>query len=136
MKLTELFPQFLKLRVATDEEIAEYGWQGKKPHWLLCPVDVLAEADGIRFTDPLWASAHPGQDGYEFGGTVHVAFAGHDPEGIISMDCDGKPSKWAISGSGYIDLRLTPSIFVNAKGDPPGWHGFVGLYVPGEVTNA
>lgn len=136
MKLVDLFPQFIKLREATDEEIAEYGWQGNKPYWLLVPVDTLAEADGIRFTDPIWASTHPGQDGHDLGVTVHVAFRGHDPEGIISMDCNGKPSSWAVAGSGYADLCLTPSIFVNAQGSPPGWHGFVGLTIPGEITNA
>lgn len=134
MRLTDLFPQFLKIREATDEEIVEYGWSGTKPFWLLCPVDTLAEADGIRFTDPIWAVGHPGQDGHDFGGSVHVAFAGRDPEGVISQDCDGKPSKWGMSGTGYADLCLTPSIFINARGTPPGWHGFVGMNVPGEVT--
>ena len=90
--------------------IAECGWEGEKPHWLLVPVDTLAEADGIRFTDPLWVATHPGQDGRERGASVYVAFAGHDPEGLISLDYDGKPSRWEVSGTGYADLRLAPSI--------------------------
>lgn len=136
MRLTDLFPQFIRIREATDEEIAEHGWSGARPMWLLCPVDTLAEADGIRFTDPLWARDHPGQDGLEFGAGVHVAFAGRDPEGIISRNSEGRPTAWAASGTGYGDLRLTPSIFINPKGNPPGWHGFIGLAVPGGVTSA
>jgi hypothetical protein len=135
MKLIDLFPQFIKLREATEEEIAADGWEGKRPHWLIIPVNTLAEADGIRFTDPMWAATHPGQDGRRFGGTVYVAFAGHDPLGLISSG-DGGPTKWSVSGTGYVDLKLSPSIFVDSHRNPPGWHGFVGLHVPGEVTNA
>lgn len=136
MRLTDLFPSFLKIREATSEEIADSGWQGDGPHWLLCPTDVISEADGIRFTDPIWAAAHPGQDGHDFGGSVYAAFSGHDPLGLISRDTEGKPSAWAVSGTVYADLKLTPSIFINAHGNPPGWHGFIGLNVPGEITNA
>jgi hypothetical protein len=133
MKLTELFPQFIKLREATEEEIAADGWEGKRPHWLLIPVNDLALADGIRFTDPIWAVTHSGQNGHDIGASVFVAFAGHDPLGLISRGDDGEPTQWTVSGTDYADLCLSPSIFVDRNGTPPGWHGFV---TNGNVTNA
>ena len=114
-------------------KLAADGWEGQRPHWLLITVDDLALADGIRFTDPPWAVTHPSQDGHDIGASVFVAFAGHDPLGIISRSDDGKPTQWTVLGTGYDDLCLSPSIFVNPKGTPPGWHGFI---TNGNVTNA
>jgi hypothetical protein len=136
VKLTELFPQFLKIVEISKEQEGDDGRQGPGPFYDLVPVDALAEADGIRFTDPRWAESHPGQDGRELGESIYVAFAGHDPKGLISRGTDGQPTAWAVAGSGYADLRLTPSVFSDPKGTPPGWHGFIGQNVPGEVTNA
>ena len=135
MKLTELFPQFLRMREMTSEEIAESGISGGDGHYYcLEPVDDIALADGIRFTDPVWAAAHPGVDGYWKGGGVMVGFHGRNFGSKISVGADGKPTGWEVSGTGYYDLRLSPSIFVNPQANPPGWHGFIGLNVPGEVT--
>jgi len=136
MKLIDLFPQFLRVREMTMDEIDEYGIIGPPPHHLFEPVDDLSVADGIRFTDPLWAQTHPGEDGFDVGASVHVAFQGRDPLGLISIGSDGRPTRWTVSGIGYGDLRLSPSIFVNPHGSPPGWHGFIGQSIPGEVANA
>jgi hypothetical protein len=136
MMLTDLFPQFLKIVEVSKEQEGNNGRQGPGPFYDLVPVNDLSTADGIRFTDPRWAASNPGQDGHEIGESIYVAFSGHDPKGLISRGTDGQPTAWAVSGSGYADLRLTPSIFSDQKGNPPGWHGFVGQNGPGEVTNA
>lgn len=59
---------------------------------------------------------------------------------------DGKPpfdptnpkrARWRIvSGTTFEDIRLAPSILTRRHQgyDCPGWHGHVGLRVPGEVT--
>jgi hypothetical protein len=136
MRLTDLFPQFLKIVEVTKEQEGDDGRQGPGPFYDLTPVESLAMADGIRFTDPRWAASNPGQDGHEIGEVIYVAFSGHDPQGLISRGTDGQPTAWSVSGSGYADLCLSPSIFSDPKGTPPGWHGFVGQASPGEVTGA
>jgi hypothetical protein len=138
MMLTELFPQFLKIVEVSKEQEGDGPWSrmGLGPFYDLVPVETLDEADGIRFTDPRWAESNPGQDGREIGESIYVAFAGHDPKGLISRGTDGQPTAWAVTGTGYADLRLMPSIFSYPNGNPPGWHGFIGQIVSGEVTGA
>ena len=62
---------------------------------------------------------------------VMVSFAGRDiPDEAGSRSHDGKPSRWAVSGTGLDDLVLTPSIALSASAPPESkvcrWHGFVG----------
>ena len=141
MKLIDLFPQFY--RVLTDRRVGRFIKTGADPlnyteadieereydQIILEPVDSITDADGIRFTDPVWAKDHPGVDGYDFGKSVHVGFAGRKTWGM--QDTSGKPVAWGFSGTGYSDLTITPSIFVMPHANPPGWHGFV---TSGEVT--
>jgi len=129
MKLTELFPQFYRVVEITAEDAAKQGISGPGPFIELWPTDDISEADGIRFTDPVWAKDHPGVDGYDFGASVHVGFAGRKTWGM--RDTSGKPVAWGFSGTGYSDLTITPSIFVMPHENPPGWHGFV---TRGEIT--
>lgn len=92
MKLTELNPQFVKYEARPD---------GK----FLVHVDNLAEAHGIQFDCPKCNAddrqAH----------RVEVSFSGAAiPEGMGSVNSEGKPSRWFANGTGYEDLTLGPSI--------------------------
>lgn len=89
------------------------------------PVDTLAEAQGIRFDCPLCRGKCGG---------VLVGFVGRAPAGMFSQSSEGKDSRWSVSGTGYHDLTLSPSIWNDKQGASKGrcsWHGFV---TNGEVT--
>ena len=76
------------------------------------PVDTLGEAQGIECTCPSCRS-HP----------LLAWFRGRGvPDGL-----EPGPGRWTLSGTGYGDLTLAPSINVRC------WHGFVR---GGRVTNA
>jgi hypothetical protein len=144
MKLTQLDPQFLRAghRPArgkflkpgidplrgnwTDEDWEERDYE----QTFFDYVDSLSEADGISFLNPAEFVANNGKVGTS---TVHVYFEGKALFGDMNRNGDGQYVRWAVSGTGYEDLTISPSIFVNPHGNPPGWHGFV---KGGEVTNA
>src|ERR1700752_2897845 len=55
---------------------------------------------------------------------VEVGIAGRGQrDDECSHDSEGKPSRWTMSGSGFHDLTLTPSIHLTGLGC--GWHGFI-----------
>lgn len=78
-------------------------------------VDTLAEAQGVIFRCPTCTRSHH----------VGVAFAGR---GVLdhhgSHGTDGKPSRWQVSGTGYDDLTLSPSVDCT-HGGLCTWHGWV-----------
>ena len=95
MKLTELEPQSL---ARTDDD----AWHN---------VDTQAEADGIMFLCPQCFHDHGGDEG------THpvVCWQPHVPK-----TTSPGPGRWTMTGAGFHDLTLAPS--VNVKGC---WHGFI-----------
>ena len=137
MKLTELKPQFLRHEVRiepgrrvkagadplnyTEDDIEEY--QG--PHDWFIPVETLADAHGMHFLCPLCFAKNGGSRGTHM---VSVGFAGRAHEAPFCHDGQGKLVFWNVSGAGFADLTLTPSIQCLGGCN---WHGFV---TNGEVT--
>lgn len=128
MKLNELEPQFLKVvvRKATMEDsIVDDG----KEHIFFEFVESFALAHGIRFNNPKYKIQHP--ENPPSWSPVYIFFAGRvDEVQGICRDTEGNEVRWRASGTGFDDLTLDPSIWVDK---PKGWHGFV---KNGEITNA
>lgn len=128
IKLTELNPQFVRYmlgiapdyhgRHLPDGSIQWGGFPTEEVH----NVDTLAEAQGIWFLCPVCFTKNGGAIGTH---SVDVTFEGRGAtEKQGSHDHTGKPSRWNVSGTGYDDLVLTPSILLTPPGC--GWHGFIG----------
>jgi hypothetical protein len=141
IKLAELNPQFVRwedqpytgdMVAAAFDTDTEAGWQA----WLAAgqpterrtemrekqiEVSTLAEAQGLRMTCPVCRDHG-----------LAPAFAGRgvrDHQG--SHDRNGKPSRWQVSGTGYHDLTLIPSVDLTGPRSPNCWHGWI---KNGEVT--
>lgn len=143
MKLTDLDPQWVRwedrpytgdmvsaewmARTDTDEGWEQYAAAGHpterrtEMRETQIEVQTLAEAQGLRMKCPV-CKDHG----------LAVAFAGR---GVLdhhgSHDRDGKPSRWHVSGTGYDDLTLSPSVDLTGPKRPNCWHGWV---KNGEVT--
>jgi len=101
-KLAELEPQFI--RYGRNDAGAE--------KWI--HVDTLADAQGIYFTCPVCADGH----------MVGVTFRGRGvPDDLGSSDGE-KPTRWAVEGTGFADLTLSPSIDLTRR-NACTWHGWV-----------
>lgn len=78
-------------------------------------VGALAEAQGIALRCPRCGNHR-----------LAVAF---DGRGVLphhgSHSSDGKPSRWAVSGTGFADLTLHPSVDLTRGGNPNCWHGWI-----------
>lgn len=112
MRLTDLEPQFHRYETRPDPPGAP-GFGGECMHH----VDSLAEAQGIIFLCPGCFAKNGGAVGTH---AIEVSFAGRgvqDHQG--SHNRQGQPSRWNVSGAGYADLTLAPSVDVDC------WHGFV-----------
>lgn len=85
----------------------------------------FTDAQGIWFDCPACYTAQLAGGRGAHGVCVSFADRGvADADG--SHDSEGKPSRWQVSGTGYDDLVLSPSIYL--KDCPPcNWHGFVGM---------
>jgi hypothetical protein len=46
----------------------------------------------------------------------------------------GKNNGWQRTGETFDTLQLSPSILRTKEKDGCGWHGYIGLTIPGEVT--
>lgn len=133
-RLTDLEPQFVRIHeelrehdratMPTGNEAELRAWieagrpsaKVTEPTEIHTYVQTLAEADGIFFTCPLCG-----------GHQVAPTFAGRGiPDHLGSQNRDKKPSRWTVSGNGYHDLTLYPSIDLS-NGNPAScqWHGFV-----------
>lgn len=101
MRLVDLDPQFIRYAPKA-----------------LVHVATLAEAQGIRFDDPL--------------GMGSLSVVWFRDRGVPD-DADPGPLRSTVAaGTGYGDLTLTPSIDQSCGGKYPGeWHGFI---TGGEVT--
>lgn len=138
MRLIELEPQFIRYRTSREERDFIVGdhatWRARG-----CPsekrvVDVeyrvdcwdFRAAEGIQFLCPKCFVANKGSVGTHW---CEVTFAGR---GALprhgSHNKAGQPTRWTVSGAGYNDLTLTPSILLEGG---CGWHGHV---TRGEVT--
>lgn len=141
MKLTELEPRFVRWEdqpytgyfVAagfdTDTDAGNEAWRvagyptERRTEMRETQIEVatLAEAQGVRAMCPVcknhgWAVAFRDRGVLEHQG---------------SHDRDGKPSRWQVSGTGYHDLTLSPSVDLTGPRSPNCWHGCV---KNGEVT--
>lgn len=104
MRLTELKPEFLK-------------WVDDK-HFHR--VDSIQEADGILFVCPLcYRNSKDGCIG------VHSVICW---EPNVPPTAEPGPGRWPMSGTGFDDLSLSPSILLTSG---CAWHGYI---TNGEVT--
>lgn len=123
----DMVPREWEGRTNSDE-----GWEAYKAAG--CPTErrtemrerqievaTLAEAQGLRMQCPVCRDHG-----------LAVAFAGR---GVLdhhgSQNRDGKPSRWQVSGTGFDDLTLKPSIDLTGPVRPNCWHGFI---TNGDVT--
>lgn len=119
MRLVELEPQFIRVEMPvttwhrvkagvdplkyTEADIEEVT--GPKEHWAHCD---FASAHGIVFLCPV----HVHLDGHS---TVW-AFEGRGcPPGMLSHNKEGRDTRWQVSGTGYDDLTMSPSLQVQAE---------------------
>lgn len=85
----------------------------------------IATAQGVMFLDPVEFTKNGGPVG-----TSSVLCWFRD-RGVADAELPG-PGRWAVSGTGFEDLTLSPSVDLTAGGKHPGrWHGWV---QNGEVT--
>ena len=91
-------------------------------------VDTLAEAHGLHFLNPAEFMKNAGCVGSS---CIEIFFFGTEVPPDVGVNREGRPVRWTVvSGTGYDDLTLTPSILVD---DPDGWHGWIRN---GEVVDA
>jgi hypothetical protein len=109
MRLLDLEPQFIRHEQRGDQAINVH-------------VETLAEADGLFFLCPVcWAKNS------EAVGTHGIIVTFRDrgvPDALGSHNKEGQPTRWTVSGSGYTDLSLQPSIDIS-RNLPGEWHGFI-----------
>ena len=112
MKLTDLEPKF-------------YRYKTEDGHKYLTPVE-LSEAQCVIFLCPVCFAKNGGAVGTH---GIEVSFRDRgvqDDEG--SHNKEGKPTRWAVSGTSSENLTLDPSILIE---DGCAWHGHV---VNGEIV--
>jgi uncharacterized protein DUF6527 len=126
VRLTDLEPEFVIYATETEEERFARG--AAQPAMLTDPRNIpIDRAQGIWFLCPVCFAKNGGPVGTHM---VEVSFSGRGvPDDRGSHGENGEPTRWNLSGSGYNDLTLTPSIWL--KGGGCGWHGFI---TNGEVT--
>lgn len=107
MRLVDLEPKFIRHETREGREYS-------------IPVATLAEAQSVEFLCPTCFAKNGGPVGTH---GVIVTFAGRgaaDHQG--SQGRNGGPTRWTVTGSGFDDLTITPSIDTT-----PGctWHGHI-----------
>lgn len=111
MKLVHLEPQFVQY---FEDEIGRY----------LRHVPDLGHAHGVQFLCPSCFVRNGGAVGTHL---IEVTFSDRgvrDDQG--SHGRTGAPSRWTVSGTGFANLTLKPSVQIDpAKPACDGWHGFV-----------
>ncbi len=99
-----------------------------KKSWYTKDPENIKGADGLLF----WCPCGYGKPEFPIDGArphgVVVSFANPIdappvPPDAGSMNREGKPSRWVVSGTGLHDLTLSPSIAVGAN--PECWHGWI-----------
>jgi len=113
--------------VFRDEDGEKFLWGPNSIRYEFHNVETVAEADHVMFLCPSCFEKNSGEVGTH---SVMVTFEGRSvPDEAGTRDSEGKPSRWAASGSTINDLVLTPSILLDAKrkaDEGCHWHGFVG----------
>ena len=110
MRLTELEPQFVRHA------------PGQMIH-----VAMLVEAQGLWMLCPTCFAKNNGPVGTH--GLI-VTFRDRGvPDALGSHGKNGVPSRWTVTGTGYDDLTLSPSIDISKDGDGE-WHGYI---INGEI---
>lgn len=127
MKFTELEPRFVRtetrietwtrVRPETNEHYQHTGPRHYLPH-----ADTLAVAQGVLFLCPACFITNKGAVG------THGVLCWFRDRGVPD-DVEPLPGRWAVSGTNFEDLTLSPSVLLT--GDGCGWHGFV---TKGDVT--
>jgi len=133
LRLVDLEPRFVRYETRDTEvdmvegDPATSDARGRptvrriEPREYSIKVATLAEAQGVRFLCPVCFQENGGPVGTH---GVEVAFEGR---GVLphqgSQASGGQPSRWHVTGTGFEDLTLTPSIHL--AGDGCGWHGWV-----------
>jgi len=118
MKLTDLYPQFITYgeRTITEDDLNPTPYQQK----FMTHVDLLAEAQGLQFGCPKCFEKNGGMIGTHL---IDVTFRDRGvSDNLGSHNTEGAPSRWAVSGTGYADLTIQPSVLVQGA---CGWHGFI-----------
>lgn len=132
IKLTELQPQFVRYeskietyKVVEGDQATwhERGCPTKEvtgPRHYMASVSTFVEAQGIHFLCPKCFAANRGDVGTHW---CQVTFEGKGvPPEMGCHDNTGRPTRWNVSGSGYGDLTVTPSIQILGG---CAWHGFI-----------
>lgn len=102
MKLTSQEPQFIRYG---RNDAGNEKWTH---------VDTLAEAQGIYFTCPVCDDGH----------AVAVTFADRGVPDDLGSSNGERPTRWQVSGTGYADLTLNPSIDLTKRANCT-WHGWI-----------
>jgi hypothetical protein len=132
MRFQDLQPQFLRREVRvetyrvhkTTNYLAEPGhvhaaecWQDETgPRVFLPFVERIEDAQGITFLCPKCFSENGGA------ARTHSVICWWRDRGVPD-DAHPGPGRWTVSGAGFADLSLSPSVHLTGPGC--GWHGFV-----------
>lgn len=100
MRIVDLHPECLKL--------VKGGWSTDV---------VLAEAQGVMFLCPKCFEANKGEVG------THRVICWFRGRGVPDDQSPG-PGRWDVSGTGFSDLTLKPSVFLSGA-DGCQWHGWI-----------
>lgn len=98
---------------------------GKPGHWHMKPGLRVEQAQGVLFLCPRCFEKNGGEVGTH---SIMCWFAGR---GVPDAEFP-KPGRWQVSGTGFDDLTLTPSVNLPGK-DGCQWHGFIQR---GQILNA
>lgn len=120
-------PQLRGQFVFRDDAGEKFLWGPRPYRYEHHTVVTVPEADQLTFLCPACFEKNAGPKGTH---GVIVTFAGRNvPDDAGSIDSDGKPSRWNVSGTSLDNLVLTPSILLDSKrkaDEGCHWHGFVG----------
>jgi len=114
-------PELVGQYVHRDDDGRKFLWGPSPERYAFHDVDTVKEADSVFFLCPLCFEKNQGSRGTH---GVRVTFADRNvPDAASSRGKDGKPTRWAASGTNLNDLVLSPSILLHGG---CAWHGFVG----------
>jgi len=126
MKLIDLEPRFIRYETRIEKWTRVLGdpltWKSGDPtEEVVGPrvyhvhVDSLAEAQGVCFLCPACFAKNNGPVG------THACLCWFADRGVPA-DAEPLPGRWRVSGTGYNDLTLAPSILLQGGCN---WHGFI-----------
>jgi hypothetical protein len=117
LKLTDLKPKFTR-----------WAGLGKYGSGSFAFVKTLKEADNIWFLCPKCFASNGGSKGTH---AIRIDFReGQTPDANVMHNKQGQPVRWAVQGTGFDDLTLSPSILIEGG---CAWHGFI---QNGKIVNA